>query len=404
MNRWVSFVLLLACAAWGADFDSTFRAGLTALNNNDLATAQSQLEAAAKLQPKNAQVWLALAQAYGKAGKTKPAGAAVALAEQLGADDPLVLHGLAYYYTEALNPAKGAMYEARYAQKNPRDEEAVFRAMDLYLRAGLPKAAIALARKTLAVKNEAALRFSLAKALEADNQFEQAIPEFKQVVTLRPYDEAAYFELAQAYLRRQKFAEALAVLQPARAKFDKSAQIELAAGVALYGLRRFPETIEAFLHVIQIDPEIEQPYVFLGRMIEVAEGKLPEVAGALGVYASSKPKNYISSYLYAKALAAQQAEPVQYEPLLRKSIELNGKFWESHFELGTALERSKDFPGAAAEFEKAIGLNPKDATTHYRLARVYDRLGQKDKAAAERALHAKLSATPGKAGMGGGLK
>ncbi len=386
----LAFILLTLPAA-AADFETAFRAGLTALNNNDLTTAQSQLEAAAKLQPKNPQVWLALAQTYFKADKTKSAELAVAQAELLGANDPLVLHGLAFYYTQARNPAKAALYEARYAQRNPRDGEAVIRAMDLYLRAGLPKAAIALARKTLAVKDDATLRLSLAKALEADNQLDQALPEYRRAVQLRPFDEVTHFELAQTFLRRQKFAEALAVLQPARARFDKSAQIELATGVALYGLRRFPETIDAFLHTIQLNPDIEQPYIFLGRMIEVAEGRLPDVVGALATFASAKPANYISSYLYAKALAAQQADPVQYEPLLRKSIELNPKFWESHFELGTALERDKDFPAAAAEFEKAVALNPKDATTHYRLARVYDRLGQKEKAAAERALHARLS-------------
>ena len=62
-----------------------------------------------------------------------------------------------------------------------------------------------------------------------------------------------------------------------RKNFDKSPQLELAAGVAYYGLRRFPEAIEAFLRTIRLDPGIEQPYVFLGRMLDQAEDKLPQI-------------------------------------------------------------------------------------------------------------------------------
>src|SRR6202021_2667153 len=108
-----------------------------------------------------------------------------------------------------------------------------------------------------------------------DGQFVKAVPEFRRASQMRPYDEGFTFEEAQAYLHRQKFAEALKILQPARERCDKSAQIELATGVALYGLRRFPETIDSFLRTIQLAPDVEQPYVFLGRMIDQAEDKMP---------------------------------------------------------------------------------------------------------------------------------
>lgn len=392
-------VALCALTLAAADFESAYRAGLQALNNNDLPAAQTQLEAAVKLQPKNPTAWLALAQAYLKQGKSKPADAAAANAEQMGHGEPIVLHGLAYYYTEARNPAMAASFEARYADKRPDDPEAAVRAADLYLRAQLPKPAAALLRKALAKQDSPELRALLAKTLDADKQFDAAVIEYRKVVQARPYDEGPYFELADSYLRRQKFAEALDALKPAREKFDKSAQIELATGVALYGLRRFPETIDSFLRTIQLDPDVNQPYIFLGRMIEVAEAKLPDVAGALATFAASKPDNYLSSFLYAKALAAQLADPDQYVPLLRKSIGLNAKFWESRLELGAALERKKEFPAAAAELVEATKLNPAEPTAHYRLARVYDRLGEKEKAAAERALHAKLSAQEKPSGM-----
>ena len=55
------------------------------------------------------------------------------------------------------------------------------------------------------------------------------------------------------------------------------------------------------------------------------------------------------------------------------------------------LEAKRDFAGAAREFSRAAELNPKNPGVHYRLARVYDRLGKADEAKAEHALHERLT-------------
>jgi len=44
-----------------ATFEETFRAGLLALQRNDLNSAETNLETAAKLAPGNGRVWVALA-------------------------------------------------------------------------------------------------------------------------------------------------------------------------------------------------------------------------------------------------------------------------------------------------------------------------------------------------------
>jgi uncharacterized protein HemY len=85
------------------------------------------------------------------------------------------------------------------------------------------------------------------------------------------------------------------------------------------------------------------------------------------------------------------------EALLRKSIALDGKNWESHLELGGVLDKRRAYDEAAKEFQRSIELNPKSSTPHYRLARVYDRLGKKQEAEAERERHAALVAEEEKA-------
>jgi tetratricopeptide (TPR) repeat protein len=213
------------------------------------------------------------------------------------------------------------------------------------------------------------------------------------------YSEDYYFQVAESHLERQDFAGALLTLDAGRKKFTANAQLELATGVAYYGLRRFPEAIESFLRTIQLDSSIEQPYTFLGRMLDQSEARLPAIRQAFAAFAVHAPANYVSSFLYGKALALGD-EPTRAEPLLRKSIAQNGSYWESHFELGLLLDRQRKYEEAAGEMHRAAELNPRDPVPHYHLARLYDRLGKPAEAAAEREAHARLAAAAAPAGYG----
>jgi predicted Zn-dependent protease len=61
------------------------------------------------------------------------------------------------------------------------------------------------------------------------------------------------------------------------------------------------------------------------------------------------------------------------------------------FELATVLDRMRRFEDAAKEYEAAAKLNPADAPTQYRLARVYGRLGREEDARRAREEHEKLT-------------
>ena len=311
----------LCAVLFAGQFETVFHDGLVALNQNNLQAAQTRLESASKLEPRDPRVWLALAQTYRKLNQADLAAAAAKNAESFASDAPL-FKGLSIYYSEAGEPAKAAEMLQRAIRRNA-------------------------------------------------------------------YDEGSYFDLAQVYLKQQDFAGALTALDAGRKIFDKSAQLELAAGVAYYGLRRFPDAIGAFLRTVAIDSSIEQPYVFLGRMLDQAEGSLPRIHEVFAAFAQRAPDSYLSAFLYGKLLSLEGAKEA--ESCLRKSIQLNAEFWESHFELGTLLDRRGAFAEAAREIRRSTELNPYDAAAHYRLARLYDRLGKPAEAAAERELHSRLT-------------
>jgi tetratricopeptide (TPR) repeat protein len=390
------WILLLLFWADPASFENTLRAGLEALQHDNLPVARARLENASRMQPASPQVWMGLAQTYWKLKLPDLARAAAAKAGSAAPDSPVVLHGLAYFYAETGDPARAAPLEARYAEKTPTDRDALPRAIDLYLQARQAGPAIALAGEALAVEDRADVHELLGQAYEMNSQPENAAVEMRKAIKLNAYDESYYFGLAQLYLRHQHAETAVEVLQDGRKIFAKSPQLELALGVAYYGLRRFSDAVDCFLRTIRLAPDVEQPYVFLGRMLEQAEDKLPQVTEAYAALVKSKPDDYLANFLYGKALSLapgdrRQVES-QIEALMRRSIALKSDFWESHYELGILLERGHDFAGAAGELQRAIELSPNNPTPHYHLARVYERLGKKTEAAAEHAAHERLSA------------
>ena len=318
---------LLLLAGSSQSFDSAYRAGLIALGQNKLAEAESNLETAAKLSPSSGRVWAALAETWTKLGKANDADRAAQKAESFGSADPLVAHALALYYSQHSRPLKAAQLESKYAEANPSDTAARQRTAEWY------------------------------------------------------------FAAAEPLLKQQKFGEALAILDPAHTEVPKDAQIQLALGVAYYGLRRFEEAATQFLKTIDLAPEVRQPYVFLGRMLDQAPAALGDAGPRFAAYRKAHPDDQLG-YL----LEARTAEPEKARELLQKAIELAPKDAAAHLELGILEEKRQRFSEAATELERAAALDAVDPVTHYHLARVYDRLGQSDRARAERETHAKLIA------------
>jgi tetratricopeptide (TPR) repeat protein len=323
----LAVLMLLAASASSAD---SFRDGLIALDRGDLAAARENLEAATKLAPRDGRVWIALSQTYWRLGKNAEAEGAAAKAAALAPKDAAVLQSLAIYYSETGQSLKAARAAAGFSAEAPENAAARDRAIDLY------------------------------------------------------------FAAAHPLLDQQKFADAAGILQEAIARFPKSAQLELALGVSNYGLRRFEAAADAFLRTIEIAPETEQPYVFLGKILDQIPTRLPQVTERFAQFEAAHPESAPAFLLHAKALDAQSLSPDLALRLLQKSIAMNAGDASAHFEMGTVLDRLQRFPEAVEAFARAAELDPSDAAAHYRLARDYDRIGKHEAAQAEREKHAEL--------------
>ena len=231
-------VVLLFASASGVE--DLFRAGLVALDRGDLAAAQTNLESARQLAPRDGRIWVALSQTYWRQHKNAEAESAAGKAASLAPDDAVVNKALVIYYTETSQPLKAA---------------------------------------------RAAVKSADTRAAEL------------------------YFEASKPLLDQQKFAEAIAILQESVQRVPKNPQLELALGVACYGLRRFDDAAEAFLRTIDIAPEIDQPYNFLGKILDQIPNQLPRVTEKFAAYQTAHPSSAQAYLRYAKALDAQSQQP-----------------------------------------------------------------------------------------------
>jgi len=371
---------------------SLLEQGLVALQRGQLTIARQDLEQASQTDPQNPYIWTSLAEVYLRLQLPKQASNAAESAEKTGAKNPLVWHALAMFYSKSGRPRPAAEWEQRFAESAKADRNALGRAASLYLDAGEPQRAVTLAQQAIAVSSSAENEDLLGRALIAVGQAPEGEKHLASAWGQSKTDPQIDFDFAQALLRHEDFARAAEVIDSGLAAHPQDPQLMLALGVARYGQRRFDEALTAFLKVIRVDPAIEQPYTFIGRMLEQAGPHLTEIAKAYEGWAAREPENAKAQLLLAKVLLVQDHHSERAEPLLRHSIALDKNDWEAHYELGVLLEERRNYPGALAELVRSIELNPKSPMPHYHAARIYDRVGQPERAKTERELHQRLTA------------
>ena len=392
---------LLASGLSGApadDLEALVRDGMSALGSGDFAVARENLEAASRLVPEEGRIWLALARVYQRSGDVGQAEEALDKVGGLAKEQPELCRGLAFYFQQIGRFEDAAQWEGRYALFRPGDPEPLSRAAHYYLAADLPGKAVEFAESAVEKRQDSAeLHNLLGKALAESGRTDDALTALGRAIELNKYNEDFHYDRGYAYLRAQRFEEALTAFHESRQLFDKSPRLELGIGIAHYGQRSFSDAITSFLRASVLAPNAPQPHYFLGKMLTHASDRIDKVLERFEAFHKAQPENYLGSLLHAQGLVAAmgpdgQPEVMdQVEQLLTESVSLKEDFWETHFELGALLEKSRRFEEAERSLLRAGELNPGASKIQYRLARVYARLGKTDLAAAAREKHAQLT-------------
>src|SRR5262249_25511126 len=175
-----------------------------------------------------------------------------------------------------------------------------------------------------------------------------------------------------------------------------SMRLDLTLGVAHFAKGMSNEAMEDFLTTARKFPDSELPLYFLALAGDALRADLDEIRDLVRTHASRHPDQFWAySYLGHDALQAARTSLssdalLEAEKLLKKSIELQPSYPDSHLELGNAYFQQKRWQEAIEEYEKAIRLNPTLIGAHYKLYLTYGQVGNAGRAHEELELHQRL--------------
>ncbi len=212
----------------------------------------------------------------------------------------------------------------------------------------------------------------------------------------RTDEELQTFSRGNGLLLQGDYQQAISFFQQATARYPRSARLLLGLGVADYSSGRYADALDALCRAVDLNPSERAAYFFLAQTYAASPLKTEEVLSRFERYAKSQPKDAAAQYYYAFCLwrsgaaGRNPADADRVEQALRSALALDPSLVDAHFQLGVVLSGQHRDEQALEEFERVIALQPGFAEAHYRVAQVYQRAGQTDRAEAELAEYDRL--------------
>ena len=221
----------------------------------------------------------------------------------------------------------------------------------------------------------------------------EAVHEYELAAKMDPSEQNLFAWGAELLLHRA-FEPAVEVFSRGHKQFPGSVRMAVGLSIATYDRGETDAGKTALLAASDINPANVTPYLFMGRLQEAEKTLSPEWAEALHRFTSSAPNNAMAHYYYAVAvskLAPSKADNLVVQHELERAIQLDPKLGEAYLQLGIVLAENKETTAAIAAFQKAIETLSFPDEAHYRLAQLYRRTGETEKARYEIKLYRETS-------------
>ena len=217
---------------------------------------------------------------------------------------------------------------------------------------------------------------------EQQHNFLEAVHSYQSAVALAPSEERYRVSLGLELIRHQSFDAALAVFEQGANLFPASARIQIGLGLAQFFLNRFEPSAASFLKAEKLDGGSGIGVRYLGMtQVRIPQGPLPGAVAAVCTRSDANPGDaaanlWCGSMLYRQAYhAGEKAGASRSLNYLRAAQKLQPADAVANCELGRALVWTEAWSAARAPLESCVRLLPDSGEDHYRLGRVYQRLG-----------------------------
>ncbi|MFI5078681.1 MAG: tetratricopeptide repeat protein, partial [Vicinamibacteria bacterium] len=164
--------------------------------------------------------------------------------------------------------------------------------------------------------------------------------------------------------------------------------------IAQYARGQHEDAVRSFCRAVDLDPDEESPYGFLGEMYGVSPGQSGEITRRLERFVERFPDRAYGHFYYAMNLwkGVGEVDLARVEAHLRRAVALDGEYDKARLQLGILLSEQRRWADAIPELQRAVALAPEQPQGHFRLAHAYRRNGQTALADEELAIFERLKA------------
>ena len=250
------------------------------------------------------------------------------------------------------------------------------------------------AEKCRAFDDTADLEDLLGDIQEARGDNLAAARSYQAAVRLAPNEEKYRLSLAVEFVRHKSFDAARVVLKQAEEVWPKSWRIQLALGMVEYFAGSDEEASRILVHAAVLAPEPETALRYLGNIqMDQASAPAPAAIAQLCGYSDWHPKDgklqyYCGALLFRRDYAS--VDKTHADEILRRlhtAANLLAKDAAPHCQLGKVYRWVERWQEARGESETCVRMDPNSADGHYRLAQIYQHLGEAERSRQEMTLY-----------------
>lgn len=350
--------------------------------------ANEHLEKAVHLNPNSAAARTNLATNLMQIGKLDLAEAEFKRALALDSRSYDTNHNLGEFYIAAGKIPLAVSFLETAQQRKPDAYDNGYDLALAYVETGKNLQAEREVGTLLQQKDTAELHSLLGEIQEKNGNFVAAEHEY-ETAAHRDASESNLFDWGSELLLHRTLDPAVEVFERGTERYPQSQRLAIGLGMALYSRGNYDDAVKALLKAADLNPSDPRCYYFLSKAYDSSPAQADEVIQRFRRFAELEPQNAHALYYYAMSLwkgrRAQGADAnfEQIESLLKKSIELDSKFPEAHFELGNLYSDQKRYDLAVPQYEQTLGLNADLPDAHYRLAQAFVHTGKKESAERE---------------------
>jgi Tfp pilus assembly protein PilF len=253
------------------------------------------------------------------------------------------------------------------------------------------KGALANAIAARDIHETADIQALLGEIYEASGDNLSAERSFERAVKLAPDEERFRLAFAVELAQHQTFDPAIEILTRAQYDFPSSARTATALGLIQFLAGREAEGRTQLIKALQFDPNFTPALRYLGEIALTRPSPVEPEAVKLecdyaDAHASDVDSNAYCGGLQMRAAAAASGTTINWQPILARLSRAASNAPAQGLvrcQFGKALDEAHEWTRARTELEACVRLDQDSIDGHYRLARVYERLGLKPQAARE---------------------